>query len=214
MSRRRTKALALTGAAIAAFGVGLLAQRVYWSHRNFRSLALNLETSNDPNILLAEANRLSWLFNWPKAGPLYQRAADLFSQAGDARNALYAMIGLRRSQAETMPCADISNFLAAQLQTPLVQHDPRLRLWCLVSKGMTDIEIDVPAAERDWEEAQSLAESLGENTGANRARGKLGLLAFLDGDSKKAHRFVGIALLSAMVHGDTGGQVRYLTSNR
>src|SRR5579859_538375 len=210
MSRRLTQTLALTVASGTAIGVGFLAQHAYRSHRHVQSAAVSVETSNDPHALLAEANRLSWLFNWPKAGPLYQRAADLFTQAGDTRNALYAQIGVIRSQAETMPFADISSFLAAQLETPLIQHDPRLRLWCLVSKGMTDIEIDVPTAERDWEEAQSLAESLGENGWANRARGELGLLAFLDGDSKKARRLVGRALLSAIASGDIGGEVRYL----
>ncbi len=151
-----------------------------------------------------------WLFNSSEAVPLYRRAVVLFAQAGDSRNALYALVGSVRSQAETMSFVDISDFLASQLKTPLVEDDARLRLWCLVSKGMTDIEIDGVAAKRDWEQVQSLAKVLGEKGWANRARGELGLLAFLEGDSKRASLLLGEALLEAMATADVGAQVRYL----
>jgi len=85
-----------------------------------------------------------------------------------------------------------------------------LRLWCLVAKGMTDIEVNVAAAKTDWEEAKALADSLGERGWSNRASGELGLVAFLQGDSKRAARLVGGALLTSMATGDAGGQVRYL----
>ena len=145
---------AITGVAI-VLALAVLALSLHSSRRHAQSGPLKVVTSNDPHVLLAEANRLSWRFNWPQAGPLYQRAQTLFTQAGDASDALYAQIGFIRSQAETMSFVDISDFLAAQLDSPLVQHDPRLHLWCLVSKGMTDIEIDVVAAKRDWEEAEA-----------------------------------------------------------
>src|SRR5437763_12885480 len=35
-------------------------------------------TTNNPEVLLEEANRLAWLSNWPKAEPLYIRAEALF----------------------------------------------------------------------------------------------------------------------------------------
>ena len=38
------------------------------------------KTSNNPEALLEEANRLAWLFNWPKAEPLYVRAEELFER--------------------------------------------------------------------------------------------------------------------------------------
>jgi len=41
------------------------------------------KTSNNPEVLLGEANRLAWLFNWPKGGPLYARAEELFKAKGD-----------------------------------------------------------------------------------------------------------------------------------
>jgi len=166
--------------------------------------------SNDPKQLLAEANRLAWLFNGPAADPLYARAEALFAQAGDHRNELYAKIGRIRAEAETMSFVDISNYLAAELKTPLVQSDPELKLWCLTSKGYTDIETDRVSAKRDWEQVQALAKTLGERKWEIRAQGELGLIAFLEGNSAKADRLVGGALLSTMASGDVGGQIRYL----
>src|SRR6266481_8602263 len=66
------------------------------------------KTSNNPEVLLEEANRLAWLFNWPKAGPLYARAEELFRGNGDTRNEIYARVGRIRAQAETMSWGDVS----------------------------------------------------------------------------------------------------------
>src|SRR5271157_1114230 len=109
--------------------------------------ATSFRTSNDPQVLLAEANRLYMLFNTHDAEPLYARAEQLFHARGDLRNELYAKIGRIRSQAETLSFVDISNFLELELQIPLVQGDPRLKLWCLAAKGMTDNEINAPGAK-------------------------------------------------------------------
>ena len=38
----------------------------------------------------------------------------------------------------------------------------------------------------------------------------LGLIAFLEGNSAKADRLIGGALLSTMASGDVGGQIKYL----
>ena len=38
---------------------------------------LDVGASKNPEILLSEANRLAWLFSWPKAEPLYPRRATL-----------------------------------------------------------------------------------------------------------------------------------------
>jgi hypothetical protein len=48
-------------------------------------------SSQNPEILLAEANRLAWVFNWPKA--LYVRAEELFKQKWETRNETYARVG-------------------------------------------------------------------------------------------------------------------------
>ncbi|HET6181438.1 MAG TPA: CHAT domain-containing protein [Candidatus Sulfotelmatobacter sp.] len=168
------------------------------------------ETSGDPKALLAEATHLYWLSNGPKAGPLFARAEKLFAAEGDSRNELYAKVGRLRSQAETMSFVDLSRILNDQLQNPIVQNDPRLRLWCLIAKGYTDIEIDYRVSKRDWLEAQDIAKSLGESQWVTRASGELGLIAFLEGNPGRAARLLGGALLSTMTNGDTAGQVRFL----
>ena len=89
------------------------------------------QISNNPEALLAEANRLAWLFNWPKAEPLYIHAEELFQQKGDTRNEIYARVGRIRAQSETMSWVDVSEMLGRQLEIPVVKSDPRLRLWCL-----------------------------------------------------------------------------------
>ena len=55
--------------------------------------AVNVPTllnSNDPHLMLSEANRYYWTHNLPAASPLYERAEKLFEQSHDERNALYA----------------------------------------------------------------------------------------------------------------------------
>jgi len=100
------------------------------------------QQSIDADALLAVADHFYWLNNGPAAAPLYARAEKLFSERGDTRNELHAKVGRLRSEAETMSFVDLSRFLNEQLQSPIVQADKRLRLWCLIAKGYTDIEID------------------------------------------------------------------------
>jgi len=97
-----------------------------------------------------------------------------------------------------------------ELDQPATKADPELRLWCLVQKGYTDLEINAASAKRAWLEARTLADSLGEKQWEARAEGELGIIAFLEGDSKRASTMVGDALLSAIASGDLGGQVRTL----
>lgn len=168
------------------------------------------ESSTDPQVLLAEANRLYWLNNGPKAAPLYAKAESLFASRGDTRNELYAKIGRLRSEAERMSFVDISRFLNDQLQDPIMRNDPPLRLWCLAAKGYTDIEIDYRAEKQDWLEVQQIAKNLGDKRLATRASGELGVIAFLEGNSGRAAKLLGTALVSTMTNGDKGGQIRFL----
>jgi CHAT domain-containing protein/tetratricopeptide (TPR) repeat protein len=175
-----------------------------------RAEARDAEKSTDPQELLAEANRLYWLNNGPKAAPLYAKAEKLFAAQGDSRNELYAKVGRLRSEAETMSFVELSRVLNEQLQNPIVRNDSRLRLWCLIAKGYTDLEIDYRASKRDWLEAQDIAKSLGEDQWVTRASGELGLIAFLEGNPGRAAKLLGGALLSTMASGDTAGQIRFL----
>lgn len=168
------------------------------------------EASTNPEALLTEANRLSWLFNWPKAEPFYVRAEQLFREKNDTRNEIYARVGRIRAQAETMSWVEVSKLLGQQLEIPVARGDARLRLWCLAAKGYTDLEINPQSAKKAWTEAQRIAHKLGESEWEARAKGELGVIAFLEGDSRRAATMVGDAVLSAMATGDVGGEIRYL----
>jgi CHAT domain-containing protein len=207
---------------IAAFAliVASLLYGGYWAftaHRRATALSAlrpNGETATllsvDPEAVIRAANHYYWLSNGPAAAPLYARAEQLFHEKGDERDALYAKIGRLRANAETMSFVDLSKFLDQQLQTSIVKQDKELRLWCLIAKGYTDIEIDYRASKRDWLAAQDIADSLGETQWVTRASGELGLIAFLEGNPGRAAKLLGGALLSTMTNGDTAGQVRFL----
>src|SRR6266850_2729724 len=166
--------------------------------------------SSNPEVLLAEANRLAWLFNWPKAEPLYIRAEQLFKDKGDTRSEVYSRVCKIRAQSESMSWVDVSEILGKELDLPIAKSDQKLRLWCLAAKGYTDLEINPVSAKRVWTEAQGIAHALGEREWASRAKGELGFVAFLEGDSRRAAIMVGDAFLSAKASGDVGGQVRLL----
>ena len=202
---------------IAAVLIGCLWYAFYGHRRvtaqarpaEFRTTADALQSTNAP-LILAAADHFYWLNNGPSAAPLYSRAEKLFSERGDKRNELHAHIGRLRSEAETMSFVDLSRYLDEQLQTPLLKNDKDLRLWCLIAKGYTDIEIDYRATKRDWLEARDLAKSSGQDQWVTRAKGELGLVAFLEGNPGHAARLMGGALLSTMASGDVGGQIRFL----
>jgi CHAT domain-containing protein/tetratricopeptide (TPR) repeat protein len=166
--------------------------------------------SDDPYLLQAEADRFYWQNNGFKAAPLYAKAEQLFAARGDIRNEIHAKVGRVRAEAEKMSFVDVSHLLDEQLRSPFVQADSKLRLWCLIAKGYTDIEIDYRLAKQDWLQAKDIANSLGENQWVTRASGELGLVAFLEGNLGQAARLVGGALISTITTGDTGGQIRFL----
>ena len=198
--------------------VGVVSRKYIWLYVSRKTdpkpavadLSHDLQASKNPQVLLAEANRLAWLFNSPKAGPLYVRAEELFKERGDTRNEIYARVGRIRAQAETMSWVDVSQLLAQQLTISGVRNDSGLKLWCLAAKGYTDLEIDPTSAKLAWTEAKQIAHTLGENDWEARAEGELGIIGFLQGDSRRAAVMVGDALLSAKASGDVGGQIRML----
>src|SRR5262249_45896199 len=138
----------------------------------FRDAAEALQSTNAP-LILAAADRFYWLNNGPAAAPLYARAEELFSANSEKRNKLHAHIGRLRSEAETMSFVDLSRYLGEELQTPILKQDKELRLWCLIAKGYTDIEVDYRATKRDWLEARDLAKGLGQDQWVTRADGEL-----------------------------------------
>lgn len=176
------------------------------------------ENASGPSIasggaghLIAEADHLAWLGNWPAAAPLYEKAELLASQSGDTKATIHARVGRIRSQAETMPFAQVSEMLATELENPIVRNDPKLRLFCLTSKGYTDLDVNLASCRDAWEQALDTARELHDPLWESRASGELGIVSFLEGDSSKAEKLVGSALLSAMKNGDVAAQVRFLS---
>ena len=170
-----------------------------------------LAQESDPQKLLAEADRLAWLRAWTKAEPLFAAADREFLARGDERNAMYARVSALRGQLPRLPVPEVSARLAEYLENPIVRADDRLRLRCLVIKGETDEDLDPVLSEQSWREAVTIAERLGEHGWANRARGELGLVAFLQGNVGAAITQLGQALKVAETTGDTASVVRWLT---
>jgi len=166
---------------------------------------------SEPHKLLAEADRLAWLRVWTRAEPLYAKARDAFIANGDERNALYAEVSQLRGRLPTLPVPEVSERLSDYLDNPVVRNDERLRLRVLVIKGETDEDLDPSLSQRSWTEALALAQKLNEPAWANRARGELGLVAFLQGDTNTAIVNLGQAIKVAEANGDTSSLVRWLT---
>jgi CHAT domain-containing protein/tetratricopeptide (TPR) repeat protein len=165
----------------------------------------------DPGALLKEADRLAWLRAWSDAEPHFLQAQKLFAARGDARNALYAEVSAFRGALPRTSVLEASARLADYLEHPLLQTDDRLRLRVLVIKGETDQDLDPTLAAESWRAAQALAEKLGDAAWANRARGELGLVAFLQGDVGGAVVGLGQAIKVAQANGDVSSLVRWLT---
>jgi CHAT domain-containing protein/tetratricopeptide (TPR) repeat protein len=169
------------------------------------------QSASDPDQLLREADRLGWLRAWTAAEPKFLEAQKLFAARGDGRDALYAEVSAFRGALPRMSVPAASARLAEYLDQPLVQSDDRLRLRVLVIKGETDEDLDPTLAAESWRAAQTVAERLGDAAWANRARGELGLVAFLQGDVAASIVGLGQATRVAQTNGDTSSLVRWTT---
>src|SRR5207237_851428 len=125
---------------------GLVA-RNWFSNRHSR---VHGEQLRDPQKILDEADHYSWLGNAAMAAPLYIRAEHLFHQRQDLPNEAHARIGRIRGTAETVPFSEVSMMLQKELDTPVVQGDPKLKLLCLTAKGYTDLDLDPESAKEVW----------------------------------------------------------------
>lgn len=169
------------------------------------------QSASDPEQLLREADRLALLRAWGAAEPKFIEAQKLFAARGDERNALYSEVSAFRGRLPRMSVPESSERLGEYLEHPLVQTDDRLRLRVLVIKGEVDEDLDPTLAAESWRAAQALAEKLGDAAWANRARGELGLVAFLQGDVGGAVVGLGQAIKVAQSNGDVSSLVRWLT---
>lgn len=159
---------------------------------------------------LADADRLAWLTNWYDALPIYAEVEQAATKNGDRRAAMYAKFGRLRGEMQVRSLADISEQIATDLESPIAKSDARVRLRGLTIKGDIDLEWNVQAAGRVWQEVRQLARELGDKGWENRANGELGIVAFLNGNTGQATKLVQQALQGATEAGDIGGQLRYM----
>jgi CHAT domain-containing protein len=104
----------------------------------------------------------------------------------------------------------VSKMLADIMDSSMVKSDASLRLWSLVAKGATDLDVNIPSSKLAWTEALKLAGKLGEKGWEARANCELGIIAFLEGNTHDAGHMVGKALISEISRGDVAGQIRAL----
>src|SRR5215475_11661515 len=89
-------------------------------------------SSAAPDLALKQAMHFADLYNWSEAAPFFNRAEQLYRDAGDDRNALRAHLGSLRSRMEQLLLPEISEELGTTLEeNPLMQSDKELRLFCL-----------------------------------------------------------------------------------
>ena len=176
------------------------------------SVCVTTHAAADLDAQLREADRLAWLTNWAAAWPIYVKAEAHARTSGTPSQLLAAKFGRLRAEMQTRALGDLSDELARDLARPIVERDRRLRLRALTAKGDIDLEWDVQAALRDWQQVRQLAGELGEKGWENRASGELGMIAFLKGNTGEATKSVQQALETARALGDVGGELRYLSA--
>lgn len=69
---------------------------------------------------LLEGQRLGLVHNWTGTRSHFQKAEQLFQDAGGSANALFARVGRLRGEWETLSFPEVSLFLGELLQDPIV----------------------------------------------------------------------------------------------
>ncbi len=176
----------------------------------FSALALIAATNETATVSLQKADYYADRYNWPEAKPLFL-SADRSLRRGSPEQ-IHAHLGYLRSTMETRSLPELSNYLAALLQSPPIASDPQLRLLCLEVKGDVDGEMDSASALADWEEAHKVAVQLGDKKWESRSLAEAGFNAYLQGDIAMGRRNVAAALVTAHQTGDIGAEIRYLSA--
>ncbi len=159
--------------------------------------------------LLADADRLAMLYNWPKAAALYAQAESLFMKSGDKKNALLARLGYFWATADSGVNPSIRKEVATHLQDPLVQADPKLMLRGLVTQAVLDRNSNETAAREPWAEIMKLGKTLGDKNWEERAKAEIAQISFMDGDLRSAAQMIREALISQYLRLDLGAAVYY-----
>ena len=165
--------------------------------------------TDGPRDILAQADRMAMLYNWPKAAPLYKQAGDEFTQVGDNKGQLSARLGWIRSQVESGVSPVIAQEVEHDLEGLAAQTDAQLTLRCLVTKAALDQSSNEASARELWDRIRALARGLHDRRWEERATAELGIIAFLDGDVAKATAMVKSAIIALLLARDLAGAVYY-----
>src|SRR6185437_9993487 len=94
---------------------------------------------------------------------------------------------------------------------PAVANNAQLRIWGFALKASILIDSDSKKEKTEWQACLEIANRLGDSQWAARAKGELGIIAFLEGNTAEAVNLLGGAIFSAYRSGDIGSQVRLLS---
>ena len=172
-------------------------------------LVLTKKHSNSPKALLAQADRLAMLYNWPRAIPLYVEAGNKFRAVHNKDGELQARLGWIRAEAYQDPSTALTDEIAKDMHSPTVQADTGLMLRCLLAKAALEEEVNENSSRDTWEGVQKLATKLKDHRWQKRAQAELGIIEFLDGDVAAANQDLKSAVTSMFMHLDLGGAVYY-----
>ncbi len=162
-----------------------------------------------PFAVLAKADRLAMLYNWPEATPLYLQAESLFKQSGDLKNGLAAKLGYIWSTADSGVNASNRREIAAHLLDPVINSDPQVRLRSLIAKAVLDRNENERAASGPWKEILDLATKLDDKRWEARAKAEIGQILYLDGNIKSAAAMLRDAIVSQYLQLDFGAAIHY-----
>ena len=156
-----------------------------------------------------EAERLYWLDNWVKARPLYADCERGFA-VSDPAKALICKFSRLRADAETnLSYSAVSRTIARDLETERARTHPQVRLRGLIVKATADLSTHDPVLSgQEWEQVEELAHSLKENGWEGRAKGELGIVAYLRGDTAKAVALNTESFQTAKELHDVAGMIR------
>ena len=174
----------------------------------FLALVIGSDTRfQGPVALLAKADRLAMLYNWPEAAPVYAKAESLFKQSGDETGALSARLGYVWTTADSAVNPSIKQEIARYLSEPLLHSELRLR--ALVAKAVLDRNENERAARGPWREILDLATTLGDQRWTARAKAEIGQILYMDGNIKSAAAMLRDGIVSQYLHFDFGAAIHY-----
>ncbi len=163
----------------------------------------------DARKVLAEADRLAYLYNWPNAEPLYAQAEALFNKSGDKKDALYARLGWIWSQATNGTAMKFEQEVQADARDPLVEADPRLKLRCLITEALIEQDRSEAFYRIIWQKILGLAKTSGDKRWQARGTAELGIIAFMDGNVEQATALLKTGLFSLYLQGDLPAAIYY-----